>query len=287
MFQIKDNPRHKIIIGLFFLALFLSAFLFFLPSNAFKFKIVDRVTGAAPADWSLSGWGWSSNIGWISFNCQDQDVCNQSNYKVYIASTTDNFGALKGYAWSSNIGWIQADPPPPYPADPKYPAKIDFNSGKVSGWLRALSYSQKNSQKNNDWDGWLRIEENNTTYSQGILNGYAWGDLNIGWLRFINLKANVPVPACDFSANPSTINLSQTATLSWDCENVDQCQIYAGTKLLQDNLDPQGTLTVKPNTNTEYLLKCENNLLSSEPISVTTQITVKQPSFKIKEVIPQ
>lgn len=62
---------------------------------------------------SLRGWSYSDNLGWISFNCQDWDMVSGSgdvcaatdDYKVSI----DVFGYLHGYAWSTKTGWIQFD----------------------------------------------------------------------------------------------------------------------------------------------------------------------------------
>jgi len=52
----------------------------------------------------FSGWAWSEDFGWISFNCLDTGVCGTSNYKVTLNTTTKKF---EGYAWSENIGWIK------------------------------------------------------------------------------------------------------------------------------------------------------------------------------------
>lgn len=52
---------------------------------------------------TLSGWAWNENIGWISFNCADLDVCVASNYAVTINPDTGDFS---GWAWNDIIGWI-------------------------------------------------------------------------------------------------------------------------------------------------------------------------------------
>lgn len=56
----------------------------------------------------MSGWAWSENIGWISFNSTD----DQDPSTPGIQPATSNYGVnknadgtLAGYAWSSNIGW--------------------------------------------------------------------------------------------------------------------------------------------------------------------------------------
>ena len=63
---------------------------------------------AKDADGNLSGWAWSENFGWISFNCSTGgsdggNICASSNYKVTVNQTT---GEFDGYAWSQNLGWI-------------------------------------------------------------------------------------------------------------------------------------------------------------------------------------
>jgi len=51
----------------------------------------------------LSGYAWSDDLGWISFNCSDSGICATSNYKVNVNTST---GAFTGYAWNDSIGWI-------------------------------------------------------------------------------------------------------------------------------------------------------------------------------------
>ncbi|BCX15355.1 MAG: hypothetical protein KatS3mg097_247 [Candidatus Parcubacteria bacterium] len=47
------------------------------------------------------GFAWNDVIGWIAFNCQDLDVCSSTNFKI----TLDNLD-LQGYAWNDVIGWL-------------------------------------------------------------------------------------------------------------------------------------------------------------------------------------
>lgn len=47
---------------------------------------------------NMSGWAWADNIGWISFNCTNEDSCATSDYGVNYDSTT---GFLTGYAWAN------------------------------------------------------------------------------------------------------------------------------------------------------------------------------------------
>ena len=51
---------------------------------------------------NLSGYGWNDNIGWISFDCNNNNGCASSNYRVYI----DSQGAFQNFAWNDVAGWI-------------------------------------------------------------------------------------------------------------------------------------------------------------------------------------
>ncbi|KKQ32523.1 MAG: hypothetical protein US45_C0018G0002 [Candidatus Nomurabacteria bacterium GW2011_GWA1_37_20] len=55
----------------------------------------------AGSEHNISGWAWSSNIGWISFN----NTTGGGSINYGVNKNVD--GTLVGYAWSSNIGWIQ------------------------------------------------------------------------------------------------------------------------------------------------------------------------------------
>lgn len=134
---------------------------------------------------NVSGWAWSDNIGWISFNNTTDGSAN--NYGVDISDT----GIFSGYAWSDNIGWItfnrtDTGAPPGPPDYGTYLAQVDLDSGQVSGWARALSYGD-------GWDGWIKLRDTNygvlidnnpasPTYQQ--FSGWAWGDMVMGWISF-------------------------------------------------------------------------------------------------------
>ncbi|MBI4779525.1 hypothetical protein HY797_03695, partial [Candidatus Falkowbacteria bacterium] len=103
-------------------------------------------TISASASNNVSGWAWSSNIGWISFNCtNDSPACVNSNYGVDIDLTTGNFS---GYAWSSSVGWIDFSPVGPYPEAPLNSAHYDSSTGNITGWAKILSMGA---------NGWLKM----------------------------------------------------------------------------------------------------------------------------------
>lgn len=128
----------------------------------------------------LTGYAWSDTIGWVSLNCSNLGTCGTSDYGLSI----DADGAITGYAWSENIGWISAES-----ADltgcPTAPCTARMDEYALDGWLRALAYSDSQS---GGWDGFISLSgaDYGPTLSQSgdTFSGYAWGDMNVGWLSF-------------------------------------------------------------------------------------------------------
>jgi len=181
--------------------------------------------GFDPFD-NVSGWAWSSNIGWISFNNKDCDTNNNGyvdvacgsvddasvpskNYTVRVDETNrfsaGGTGAFSGWAWSSNIGWVSFNQSDTGTTTSPL-AYVEWggaNAGRVTGWARALSGCQAvpgvpvSSCSSNDpglasggWDGWIKLNPTgNSLYdvyinSDNTLSGYAWGGDVVGWIRF-------------------------------------------------------------------------------------------------------
>ena len=138
--------------------------------------LVFSIAKAGIAD-NVSGWAWSENIGWISFN--NTTGGGTTNYGVDIDSST---GIFSGDAWSEHIGWISFNESdltgcPVAPCQ----AKLDFGTKQVSGWARALT-------DGSGWPGWIRLRDTNYGVSWNSLTaqmeGWAWSDQVIGWLSF-------------------------------------------------------------------------------------------------------
>ena len=135
----------------------------------------------------ISGYAWSSNIGWISMNCPTINSC------TYGVSFDVKTGLMNGYAWSSNIGWIsftESDLMQCPVSECKAEFKLANGTMKMTGWARALS---PNKSGNSGWDGWIRLD--GATYGVtdnggGIIGGYAWGSDVIGWIDFTGVTYN-------------------------------------------------------------------------------------------------
>jgi len=109
--------------------------------------------------YTLTGWAWSSNIGWISMSSTTVPTNPKADYGVKMEVKADALDktsgrALKGYAWSSNIGWIKFDAVPynfkvggeNYPEPritevekSKPPSWLNITSGMLEGWARACA----------------------------------------------------------------------------------------------------------------------------------------------------
>ena len=181
----------------------ISIILFFIAA----FGFLPLKNARAGSSDNVSGWAWSENIGWISFNCTNNG-CPGANYGVKVSTST---GIFSGYAWSENVGWINFAPAGTYPASPNYQACLDLpGSGQtcdgvgdymISGWVRACSVFQSGcsgalatSTVRGDWDGWIKLRGTNYGLSldTGVneVDNWSWGgdDVTttavIGWVSF-------------------------------------------------------------------------------------------------------
>lgn len=157
--------RRLLSFALFSFALFLS-----LASGA-------NNVSAATTD-NITGWAWSSNIGWISLNCTNDSSCGTSNYGVN--KNVDN--TLTGYAWSSTVGWIQFGSLSGFPTGSGTQAvNAIVNGNNLQGWIRALA-------NGGGWDGWISLSGAGPSYGVNLsatsFSGWAWGGDVVGWVSF-------------------------------------------------------------------------------------------------------
>jgi len=220
---------------------------------------------------NVSGWAWSENIGWISFNCINESTCGTIDYGVGINDTT---GVFLGYAWSENIGWIKFDPAGPYPSQKKNGAEVNLDTGEISGWARACAGAENpdctggTNPESGGWDGWLKMKNHpsdtgadygvSIDQDTGEFHGWAWGFDVVGWVSFncqeggssgenICSQSNYKVttdPAL-FNAPPQAINLSDNNAaadycfvssppiiLSWQFSDPDPQDVQTGRILV-------------------------------------------------------
>ncbi len=132
----------------------------------------------ASASDNLSGWAWSENIGWLSFNATNESAPN--DYGVRVAAS----GAMSGYAWSENIGWIKFDG-----------GSFNKSTGAVSGTVKACAGTEggdcTGGDRTDGWDGTIKLAgtaDDGSSYGVKATGcnwgGWAWGSDVVGWIHF-------------------------------------------------------------------------------------------------------
>lgn len=251
---------------------------------------------AASAD-SVSGYAWSENIGWISFNCKDLEAVegktcldgnnpsfdpsvNIADYGVDIHSVTN---VLSGYAWSDNVGWISfnladtGNPPAEYDYSAQgYTAEYDAPNNELRGWARALSALETQGA----WDGWIKLHKypSDTGAAYGVtwnsttkeLEEWAWGSDVIGWIS-MNCKNDHDADTAGVQSVCATSNYQVKAQISlppslsnFSVQKGDYCTVPAHT-LSWTFTDPEDGLL-----QTSYLLEASlNSDFSTQEVSLS------------------
>lgn len=216
---------------------------------------------------TLSGWAWSSNVGWLSFNSSNANAGTGASYVVSIATTTaqPTLGAFSGYAWSPNVGWVSfnssdtngcptidsaTDQPPKgapiVPGQTYCNPRVDFSSGKVSGWARLLSMK-------NTGDGWLHLSGTNhptgsggVSYNTttGVFSGYAWEPIALGWFSF-----DAGFTPVSIIINPPQGSIDAVCTLSYSSPTLTALLSSYSGGTAPYTIESLTSWTVTPNTN--------------------------------------
>lgn len=186
-----------------------------------------------------------SSIGWISFNSLNCDIDGDGVYEgageiggpapegcptsgvvnSYGVNINPSTGIFSGYAWSENVGWISFNSGELVGCPSgSCQAIMDVNSGNVSGWARACAVFQggcsgilKSAGELGGWDGWIKLAADDRSWGVSVnriggdpnfgkFSGYAWGDINIGWVNFSSTFGAVNVPGLPVPDNPPDVD---------------------------------------------------------------------------------
>lgn len=184
-------------------------------------SLFNEAKAAGPNE--LTGWAWSSNVGWISFNCENQGSCGSAPYAVsLISSANPTVKKFSGWAWSSNVGWITFNESE---LSGRSAVTMNLTSGALKGWARSFACIDPGCQgAPNGWDGWIHFSgphysspdssgNGGVTFDPSlcILKGFAWGGGDEGnfpgWIHFQGDNYAVNVPSSFCSAPSLTITL--------------------------------------------------------------------------------
>ncbi len=208
-------------------------FLSLLVVSVFGFGVEAVKAQTIPAV-DLTGFAWSSTIGWISLNCQNDGNCATSDYKVTINADR----TITGYGWSSNIGWIKFGGLSSFPTGGGTSAENARVSGTYpdltwNGWARACAgtsggtcSTMADNPTAGSWDGWISLRGTNHSITANMTTGmntnsYAWGSDVVGWVdmfshvSFATPQASIIGTGCTIPAGSN----SCSASLTWDIDN--------------------------------------------------------------------
>ncbi|MFA5317963.1 MAG: hypothetical protein WC323_00595 [Patescibacteria group bacterium] len=131
-----------------------------------------------------SGYAWSEQGGWISFETADD----------YGAQVADTY--LDGYIWGEKIGYISLKRDSDSP-DYGITNAMAGGEGKLSGqvWSEQAGYI-KFAADGSDYSNDSAANYGVKIDSSGVFSGYAWGE-KIGWISFSGSCDTGAADACD------------------------------------------------------------------------------------------
>ena len=130
-------------------------------------------TNAQTTTGYLSGWAWSSNIGWLSASSTDAGA-GGGPYGLQL----DSLNNVTGYMWSSGIGWIKFGGLSSFPSGGTSAtnATLVLSTGAVNGWARACAGTSTGdcstmTSRSDGWDGWIELSGTNHVTGDASGNG--------------------------------------------------------------------------------------------------------------------
>ncbi len=176
---------------------------------------------------NLSGYAWSENVGWISFNANDLTLCP--------SSATDGPGSCPARRENDNIkGWARI-------LSIKN-AAAENNSGGWQGWIRLSGPGDRyeegqcietnNYDNNNRCNYGLKIINDDKGPVYRKLSGYIWSD-EFGWIEIKDAKVKMASNLV-ICPSPATIEVNKT----------EEFQAYYSNDALTCDSIPQNLLPV-------------------------------------------
>jgi len=192
------------------------------------------------------GGAYGRGGGWISLNSDDLTPTPSPSWAVSINPNTGNMsgyayssflgatysGGMNPIAMNNASGYIRfslagGEVTPAGGSSPVVMARLDIQNGRLEGWARSCAVFQSGCSgalldplSRGGWDGWISLSgtaQNGQPYGVNMLSydsitgiaelyGYAWGDINLGWISFeevyVQLSPNPPVYCTNTPGGP-------------------------------------------------------------------------------------
>ena len=243
---------------------------------SFLFAVAIIGTGmqtAQAAEYPLTGWAWSPNVGWISFNSSNSGAGGAA-YGVKVSDT----GVLSGYAWAPTVGWLSFNSADTTGCGDTTLAscapQLTFGTGRVAGWARFVN----GIGRTDGWNGWVKLSDSEffespgyqgtqgVTYDNSKLSfsGYSWGSPAIGWIKWDGDGTNgvrcptcpQPTQACALETLPATTNvIPRTVTVNWYSNPGSTC---TGSGFATGGA-AEGSTNITVNGDTQLSVSCTNS----------------------------
>jgi len=246
---------------------------------------------SASSSGNISGYAWSDNIGWISFNCTNLDTCGTGVGKADYGVNKESDGSLMGYAWSPNVGWIKFGELSGFPSSPGQNAQVVGDN--LTGWARVCSGTLSGNcstmdSRTDGWDGWISLAGTGygVSFDGSAFSGYAWGSEVMGWISFSGVTT-IPTTLDTLTASDCIIDPainpaanSCDTTISWNVPNpgvvngstVTSSYPIANTTVYSGDTGSNKSVTIPYSNRTFYLY---NGGVEPPLASITVKATCK------------
>ncbi len=157
-------------------------------------------------------------------------------------------------------------PPPPTATITASPTSIPYNTASTISWSSTNATSCTVSPT-----GWTGTSGSQSTGNLTSSQTYTVNCSGPGGAALGSAAVTVGgAPTASISADPTTINYSQSSTLNWSSTNATSCSIDQGIGGVPVN----GSTSVSPATNTTYTITCSGPGASAQS---SASVTVNQP----------
>ena len=216
-------------------------------------------------DGSMTGYAWSSNIGWIRFG-------GLSGFPAGAGTSAQNAATTGTYPNLIARGWVRA----------------------CSVYAAGCSGALKSDSERGGWDGWISLGGTGygvtTDAGGGTTNSFAWGSDVVGWVNFDQVLFGAVAPSVainTFTASPSAVSVGSGSVLRYNVTGATSCTAsnnngdttWTSSLVLDVTPGDKDVLVTPPAGATTYTLSCTDGVTA--PVTQTVSVTATVPSVAI------